>query len=143
MPNAENEKLARRVIEDVWNEKQRDLIDDLFSEDYRGHGFGSEDGDLQAYKDYFDMITTAFPDVEFEIGLIFSDEEMVATSWKVTGTHEGELMGIEPTGNTSSVTGLSIDRIAGGKVVESWMNFDSLKMMQNIGAVPEMVPADD
>ena len=143
MPNAENEKLARRVIEDVWNEKQRDLIDDLFSEAYRGHGFGSEDGDLQAYKDYFDMITTAFPDVEFEIGLIFSDEEMVATSWKVTGTHEGELMGIEPTGNTSSVTGLSIDRIAGGKVVESWMNFDSLKMMQNIGAVPEMVPADD
>lgn len=45
-------------------------------------------------------------------------------------------MGIEPTGNASTVTGISVSRIEDGKIVEAWMNFDSLKMMQNIGAAP-------
>ena len=143
MTSAENQELTRRVFEEMWNDQQRDLIDELYSEDLRSHGFGAEEGDLQTYKEWFDLITNAFPDIEFEVGEIFSDGEMVATTWTASGTHEGELMGIEPTGNASTVTGISVSRVEDGKIVEAWMNFDSLKMMQNIGAAPEPAPADD
>jgi predicted ester cyclase len=143
MTSAENQEVMRRVFEELWNDQQRALIDELYSENLRSHGFGAEEGDLQTYKEYFDLITSAFPDIEFEVGRTFSDGEMVAATWTASGTHKGELMGIEPTGNASTVTGISVSRFEEGRIVEAWMNFDSLKMMQNIGAAPEPAPADD
>jgi len=52
------------------------------------------------------------------------------------GTHQGEFMGIPPTGKPVTVTGMSIDRIVGGKFVEGWLNFDALGMLQQLGVIP-------
>ena len=93
--NEQNTATVRRVFEDIWNEKRRDLIDELFSEDLRSHGFGTEDGDLDTYKQHYDAITTAFPDITFDMEAVFSGEGMTGTIWTATGTHEGELMGVE------------------------------------------------
>jgi predicted ester cyclase len=46
-------------------------------------------------------------------------------------------MGVAPTGNQVTVTGISINRVSGGKIAESWTNYDALGMMQQIGAIPE------
>jgi predicted ester cyclase len=58
------------------------------------------------------------------------------TRWSAKGTHRGDLAGIPPTGKPVSVTGISIDRIAGGKIVETWGIFDQFGMLQQLGAIP-------
>jgi SnoaL-like polyketide cyclase len=70
-----------------------------------------------------------------------AEGDMVATRWTARGTHQGELMGIPPSGNRVEVPGTTISRIEGGKVAEEWDNYDALGMMQAIGAVPEQEPA--
>ena len=138
MTTEDVEELTRRVYEDVWNAKRRDRVGEYLSEDFVGHGFGADDGDLETYEAWYDLVTGAFPDVTFELEEVFGDETMVATTWTATGTHDGAFMGIEPTGNRGTVRGITVHRIEDGKIVEGWMNFDSLKMMQTIGAIPEM-----
>jgi predicted ester cyclase len=56
--------------------------------------------------------------------------------WSSTGTHNGVFMGIPPTGKPTTVTGIDIFRIAGGKLVELWQNWDQLGLLQQIGAIP-------
>jgi predicted ester cyclase len=62
---------------------------------------------------------------------------MPATRWSARGTHQGELVGVDPTGNQVQITGITISRIEGGKIAEDWINYDALGMMQQIGAIPE------
>ena len=45
-------------------------------------------------------------------------------------------MGIAPTGNEVAITGITIHRIEGGKIVEEWENWDALGLMQQVGAIP-------
>jgi predicted ester cyclase len=60
----------------------------------------------------------------------------VAVRWTMTGTHTGEWKGIPPTNKRVTFWGISIDRIAGGKFVESWERYDTLGWMQQLGLVP-------
>ena len=60
---------------------------------------------------------------------------MVVTRWTFTGTHKGEFKGIAPTGKSVTATGITMGKIAKGKIIESWISWDSLGMMQQIGAV--------
>ena len=62
---------------------------------------------------------------------------MVATRWTARGTHQGELDGIPASGNQVTVQGMSMDRISGGKFVETWDLYNALGMLQQIGAIPE------
>jgi predicted ester cyclase len=61
----------------------------------------------------------------------------VVTRWTGSGTHQVEFMRVAATGNQVTVTGITINRISGGKIAESWTNDDALGMRQQIGAVPE------
>ncbi len=60
----------------------------------------------------------------------------MATRWVASGTHQGELIGIAPTGNRVTVAGTSVERIVDGKIEETWDNYDALGMLQQIGATP-------
>ena len=57
--------------------------------------------------------------------------------WVSRGTHLGEMMGIPPSNNKIEVMGISIFRMAAGQVAEEWEGFDTLGMMQQIGAIPK------
>ena len=82
------------------------------------------------------MYRSAFPDVHMEIEDQIAEGDRVATRWVASGTHEGDLMGISPTGNRVTVAGTTIDRIADGQIAETWDNYDALGMMQQVGAIP-------
>ena len=82
------------------------------------------------------MYRSAFPDTQMTVEDSIAEGDNVVTRCTARGTHQGELLGISPSGNRVEVTGISIDRIEGGKFVESWSNYDTLGMMQQIGAVP-------
>jgi steroid delta-isomerase-like uncharacterized protein len=81
-----------------------------------------------------ELYRSAFPDLKFTLDEVFSDGDMVCTRWSTTGTHDGDLMGIPASGNRISGSGISIDRMSDGKVAESWVQWDNLGLMQQIGA---------
>ncbi len=65
-----------------------------------------------------------------------AEGDKVATRWTVRGTHRGEMMGAAATGNRVTFAGTQTDYISGGKIAESWTNWDTLGMLRQIGAVP-------
>ena len=138
----ENKAVARRFFE-IWEEGNLEAFEEVVAPEsvdhdpYNPHG---QEG-LEGAKKTVAMYREAFPDVHFEIEEQLAEGDKVATRWTATGTHEGELMGAQPTGNKASVSGITIDRIADGKIVEGWTSWDTLGLMQNIGALPEQEPA--
>jgi predicted ester cyclase len=78
----------------------------------------------------------AFPDLSMKVEEIVAENDLVAVRWTARGTHKNELFGIAPTGKEATVTGITIDRWAGGKIAESWTNWDTLGLLQQLGAVP-------
>ncbi len=86
---------------------------------------------------FTEMYRNAFPDIQMSVEDVIAEGDKVVARWTVCATHQGELMGIPPSGNRMEVTGISIGRIEGGKFVETWSNYDTLGMMQQIGAIPE------
>jgi steroid delta-isomerase-like uncharacterized protein len=91
---------------------------------------------LEGVKQVFGMFRTAFPDLRFTVEDIIAEGDKVVSRITAHGTHKGDFQGIPPTGKQTTQTGIDILRIAGGKVVERWGEFDNLGLMQQIGVVP-------
>jgi steroid delta-isomerase-like uncharacterized protein len=134
----ENKAVARRFFE-VFSEGNVEALAEILAPDAVDHDaynpFASEG--LEGAKKTIAMYREAFPDISFELEFQVAEGDYVCSRWIGTGTHEGPLMGMEPTHKTSTVTGIGVDRIENGKIVESWNNWDTLGMMQQIGAIPE------
>lgn len=81
------------------------------------------------------MVRSAFPDLAVTTEDLIAEDDRVLTRYTLEGTHEGEFMGIEPTGAEVEVEGMSIGRIEDGKVVEGWTNMDVLGMLVQLGVV--------
>jgi len=73
-----------------------------------------------------------FPDYHCVIDDQLAESDQVVTR-AFRGTQSGQLMGIPPTGKQVTVTGVAIDRIADGKLVESWLEMDAQRMLQDLG----------
>jgi steroid delta-isomerase-like uncharacterized protein len=135
----ENKAIARRVLEEVFSAQGNlDVADELFAPNYVGHDPVSPE-DIrgpEGVKELASMYRNAFPDVQQSVEDQVAEGDKVVTRWIASGTHQGELMGIAPSGNRATVTGISIERIVDGKIVESWDKYDALGMMQQIGAIP-------
>jgi len=133
----QNAGLSRRIFEDVWNRKHLSAIDDIIATDYIHHDPNSPAANgIDGYKQFVDLYMKAFPDANFTIHDAFTQGQNEVTRWTVAGTHKGELAGIPPTGRSISVDGISIARVADGKIIESWNNWDALGMMRQLGVVP-------
>jgi steroid delta-isomerase-like uncharacterized protein len=99
-------------------------------------GSGREYHGLKDLKQYFSEFYDAFPDVHFTLDDMVVEGDKVVKRYTMTGTHKGEFMGIPATNKKITLWGIEIDRIAGGKIVESWARYDTLGMMQQLGAIP-------
>lgn len=136
---AGNKDLVRRVVAEFYNAKNLTAADQLYAADYRHHDPAlppEMQRGREAYKQIMHMFHTAFPDLHMTIDDLIAEEDKAVLRWTVRGRHQGDLMGMPPTGKTVTLTGIQTMRIAGGKVVEGWVNFDALGMMQQLGAVP-------
>lgn len=135
--SAENKAIARRVIEECFNQGNLALADELYTANYVNHNAppGFPQGP-EGFKQEAGMYRNAFPDIQITIEEQIAEGDRVVSRWTARGTHQGELMGIPPTNKKATVTGIVIDRIAGGKIVEHWENFDQLGMMQQLGIIP-------
>jgi steroid delta-isomerase-like uncharacterized protein len=139
----ENKAISRRFIEELWNTGNLSVADEIVAPTYVNHDPATPDlgkGPESAKKEVT-LYRTAFPDLRFSIEDLFAADDRVAVRWTGRGTHRGDLNGIAPTGKTVTVLGTSINRIAGGKIMESWVIWDALGMLQQLGVVPELAKA--
>lgn len=97
--------------------------------------------DREGYKEAVQDYRSGFPDFTVEIVDLISTDDTVVAEYSVHGTHEGEAMGIAPTGNEVEMSGIVIFRLEDGKIVEERNQGDVLGLLQQLGAVPEQPTA--
>jgi predicted ester cyclase len=145
MTTEENKTLVRRMHEQVWNKGNVDILDELMSPDFvdsdAESGFSllgpaaSADG-IAAAKQAALAYRAAFADLQFTFEDQVAEGDKVVTRWAAQGTHTGPLGRIPPTGKHGSITGIFIDRLAAGRVVEEWTSFDALGLLHQLGVLP-------
>jgi steroid delta-isomerase-like uncharacterized protein len=140
---SENQVAAStRVIEEAFNKGNMAVIDEVCAEDFVAHDPLAGDEDREASKASMEMYRGAFPDLHFTIDDAFAAGDKVVIRWTGEGTFENEFMGLQPTHDRGQpVHGITIDRFEGGKIVESWTQWDTLTLMRDIGAVPAATTA--
>ncbi len=127
MSTEETKALVRREQEELWNHTGNlDAAHELFAP-VQAEAARQEAADFRQ----------GFPDVVSVIEDLIAEGDMVAARWSSRATHLGEYAGVSPTGNEVEFTGISVYRIAGGRIAESWTVEDELGLMRQIGAVPE------
>jgi steroid delta-isomerase-like uncharacterized protein len=142
MSSEQNKAIVRRAFEEPWK-GNLDVVDELIATNYIGHDPANPEPlrGPEGVKDFVSVYRAAFPDARITVEQQLAEGDLVATRWSGRGTHEGELMGISPTGKQATVTGLTISRLEGGKIVEEFQNWDTFGLMQQLGVVPELTYA--
>src|SRR2546430_7437298 len=124
----QNKAIARRALE-VFNSGDMDELDDIVSEDAVDHDpqnpFAGTHGP-EASKQMAATYRAAFPDLHVTIEEQIAEGDKVVTRWTAVGTQDGDLPGMPASGKSTHVTGIGIDRIEGGKIVEAWRNWATL-----------------
>jgi steroid delta-isomerase-like uncharacterized protein len=134
---SERTQLVHRFYDEVINAGDIDKIDELVAEDFVEHEqFPGISSDREGVKEFFRLLRGAFPDVHFTTEDVIADGELVAARFTMTGTHDGEFMGVPATSKQVTVSGIDIIRVRDGKCVEHWGQFDALGLLQQLGALP-------
>lgn len=134
----ENKAVVRRVIEEMFNKGNLDVADELIATDYVDHdpAMPEEVRGPEGFKQFVAAYRSGFPDLHVEIEDQVAEGDRLSTRWTATGTHEGDLWGIAPTGKWVTLPGMEISRISDGKLAEPWEGYDSMLIMQQLGVVP-------
>jgi steroid delta-isomerase-like uncharacterized protein len=131
----ENKRLTRRFPEEVATKGNTDVIDEISSEDIIDHSPLGEVRGREELKEQIEYLRTAFGDFSATVEDIVAEGDTVAMRVTLRGTHQGEFMGVEPTGNEFEVRNMVFTRIEDGKIVERWVQPDTLGLMQQLGVV--------
>jgi steroid delta-isomerase-like uncharacterized protein len=129
----ENKAVVDRLWE-AYNERDVGILDEVCAENFvhtdpPGGSFNLEELKFAITE----VVLNAYPDAQWTIEDTIAEGDKVVTHFTFNGTHEGELMGIPPTGNKVTVTGTGIFHIVDGKIVEWTDNLDYLGMFQQLG----------
>jgi steroid delta-isomerase-like uncharacterized protein len=132
--------LVRRLFDEVWNKGNLPVADELFAQNYNHHDSSTPDlgRGPDSEKKRVTLYRNAFPDIRFTVEDLIAEGESVTARWSCHGTHKGELNGIAPTGKQFTISGISVARFTNGKMIEGYVNWDALGMMQQLGVVPEL-----
>ena len=136
--SAENEAVVRRFYEQMNNGRKNELASELFTADHKMHDpqvptADGPDGMVATVSTYQTGVNG-----HWEINDIFSSDDNVVVRWTGSGEHVAEVNGIPPTGKKIEVSAISIHRMQGGKIAETWEVWDTLGFLQQIGVVPAM-----
>jgi steroid delta-isomerase-like uncharacterized protein len=133
-----NKALARRWFEEVWNQGRADAIAEMMSKDSINHGLAEDAQPLRGasgFLPFHKQFREAFPHIEVVVEDVIAEGDQVAIRCSVRGKHEGDSLGFKATNTVTDFTGIAIARIKDGKFVESWNNFDFMRMYRQLGAI--------
>jgi steroid delta-isomerase-like uncharacterized protein len=134
---ADNKAVSARYYE-AWNTRSETIPHEIFAPEFFIHdpaspvplvqGPGGVVNRIRLYHD-------AFPDLRIEVHRVLCEEDIVATRWTLRGTHRGTFGRHAPTGRRIEVTGTTLHRVAGGRIVEAWVNWDTMTLWQQLGLI--------
>jgi steroid delta-isomerase-like uncharacterized protein len=131
-----NKATIQAFFEQVWNQGDEAAIERFIAADASGNdpdfGVGRE-----GFRRQWRLWQEAFPDLHFAIDEMIAEGDTVVARWTLTGTHRGPFLGIEPTGRTIRVRGMSLDHLQDGVLVSGFDGWDNLGLRQQLGAIPE------
>jgi len=133
----ENVALGKRWFEEVWNLKKSGAVAELLAADAVMHGISETGEDVHGPAGFLALhakLLSAFPDMQFTLDDCFGAGDKIVVRWTATMRHTGPGLGIEATGAEIKLRGMGIARIAGGKVQETWDNWDRMGMFEQIDA---------
>ena len=133
--SAENKALLRRWFDEVWTKGRTAGIDEMLVPHSVVHGLGADLHGPAGFKPFHAAYRNAFPDIVIQIDAIVAEGDIVAARWSGTGTHQGDGLGFPATGRRAHFNGMVFVRVADGKLVEGWNNFDQLGLLQQLGVV--------
>jgi predicted ester cyclase len=133
MSAEENKAVVRREQEELWNHTgEIGAAEELFAA-----------WQAEAAKQMAANFRRGFPDVISTIEDLIAEGDKAVARWRSRATHQGDYMGIAPTGKEMEFTGISVYRIEGGKIAQSWNIEDQLGLMRQIGAFPELEQSEE
>jgi len=141
---ADNKSLTHRWFEEVWNQGRESTIDELLGANVVAFGLGEGGTEVHGHKEFkqfFDNLRNAFPDIHITIEDTIAERDEVVVRIVIEGTHKGNGLGVAATGKKIRLAGICIIQFAGGKLVKGWNSWDQLGMFQQLGLVP--VPKAD
>jgi steroid delta-isomerase-like uncharacterized protein len=138
----ENKAIVRRLYEEVWNKRRVELVDELMSPSHAMHNDHIPDSCIgpEAYKREVARWVTGFPDLRLIVEDMVAENDKVVVAWTISGTHRGEFRGISPTDKKVSIEGITINQIADGKIMDSYINWDALSLLQQFGVASAFGP---
>ena len=139
MTAEENKAKMRRLLEEAFGQGNVDVVDEVLDPDFVCYDPNSETGEIRGadtIKGEIEYFRNAVPDLTYTVEDQIAEGDKVVTRYTVSGTPQGEFFGVAPTGERITMSGISIDRFEGGKIVEEWPEYDLLGVMRQLGAVP-------
>jgi predicted ester cyclase len=141
-----NKDLCRRFIQKIFNEGELSSIRDFMSPDAVNHELIDSFGDSEPPQghnikwlvDLVYLYRHAFPDLHLEVEDQIAEGDRVVTCLHMQGTQKNALMAIPASGRKIDVTGIRVDLIIDGKIIESWAHFDALGMLRQLDALPAL-----
>ena len=125
--------IVRQEIEEVWNKRNFTIANGIIATTYIRHEAAENVQGLEDFREFVTGFHTTFPDAHFNIEDMIAEGDKVAMRYTFSGTHKGDYMGIASTGKQVTATGISVSRIAGGKVQETWNYMDKLSILVQLG----------
>jgi steroid delta-isomerase-like uncharacterized protein len=132
-----NKAIIGAHVAALFNQHRVAQTDEFFTPDYLDHApLPGQAPGLEGAKHKWTNYLTAVPDMRATIEDMVAEGDKLAVRWTVQGTHRGELLGIPPTGKPVRFSGISIYRLAAGKIAEQWEQWDRLPLLQQLGVLP-------
>jgi len=137
-----NKRIGRLVLEKMWGEGRLEIADQLYASGYVDHvGRGPEPAEvegIEGIKAAVSAFRNAFPDLAYKVEDQIAEGDLVVTRFSARGTHLGAFLGAAPTGRVVTYSGIDINRVRDGRIVESWVNYDALALLQQLGIVRDV-----
>ncbi len=134
-----NIAVVRRWFDEVWNQGKLETVHELMAEDAVAYGLAEHGRTVRGRNEFLDFAThikSAFPDARITLDDIFGAGDKVVVRFSATMTHTGDGLGVPPTNNQVRLTGITINRLSNGKLVEGWNVWDQAAMLHQIGIYP-------
>jgi len=138
---SETNKDSIRRYQEAYNKNDLDVLDEILDPNWTSNGWPEGiPRTIEDAKQLYQMILQSFPDTHYDTLDLIAEGDKVVQRWKLRATFKGEILGLPPTGEVVEAAGISIFRIADGKIVEHWAFGDDLGFWRQLGAeLPEFL----
>ena len=127
---------AQKKMGEAINSGHLEKLRDVMTADVKDHDPAPDQGKgVEGFIKFFTSLRSAFPDLSIAVEQLVADEDNVAFAYTLTGTHNGNFLGIPPSGKKVKARGLQISKFKDGKITERWGSSDELGIMQQIGVI--------